>query len=340
MSDLTTLLHQQLSEAQGNCLWVADEHPMQTIAAPAKGQVLTNRFDVAEQLTLSGWSCTFNDFDFDALPESYYDTIVYRVSKERAVNHHVINQASEKLSPQGQLILLGHKQEGIKSYLSQAKKRFGHGEQSKVAGDLWLGRFEASSSLGKTLDDKRYSHLRQGEIKGHSDYWSKPGVYGWNKVDQGSALLVNVVKQQLADSPKAAHLLDLGCGYGYLSLNLNHLADATIATDNNAAAIAACQANLAEAANTQVIAANAGAELPAKHFDLLVCNPPFHAGFDTSNDLTEKFLRAAQELLSPQGHAYFVTNLHVPLEQKAAAYFSKVETLETTPHFRISRLKT
>ena len=78
--------------------------------------------------------------------------------------------------------------------------------------------------------------------------YSKPGVYGWKKIDTGSKLLIDTVKPILRNmNTETLSVLDLGCGYGYLTLCLTDLAFRKyLATDNNAAALIAAQRNFAE----------------------------------------------------------------------------------------------
>src|SRR5690606_9948663 len=68
---------------------------------------------------------------------------------------------------------------------------------------------------------------------------SKPGLFGWNKIDQGSEFLIQSLPAMLGTMPRPpASLLDLGCGYGYLTLMTKDLPlQGRVLTDNNAAAL-------------------------------------------------------------------------------------------------------
>ena len=66
--------------------------------------------------------------------------------------------------------------------------------------------------------------------------YSKPGIYGWQKIDRGSALLIEQLSDVLASMARAPkRLADLGCGYGYLSIMAaQQLPDCQwLMTDNN-----------------------------------------------------------------------------------------------------------
>ena len=109
-------------------------------------------------------------------------------------------------------------------------------------------------------------------------------------------------------------------------------------TDNNAAAINATRYNLSITdLDAQLIADDAGSSIKEK-FDLILCNPPFHQGFQPDAGLTEKFVRQASRLLSTNGQAFFVVNQFVPLESKASPHFKTINLLRQEAGFKLIRL--
>ena len=340
MSDCAfSLLAPYLQKPAGKTLWLTDENLL-TAQLPAHDQVtvITNRIDLEETLRQQQWRVFYSDYDFSTIEDSSLDRVIYRISKEKPVVHHIINQAHRCLKEEGQLILAGEKNEGIKTYFSKAKKLFGMGDTQKANKDTWLAQLTKLID-GPTLDDKNYPELRETCADEQFSYHSKPGVYGWDKIDKGSAYLIEHLDSflmTLAEPPKNA--LDLGCGYGYLSLNLSYLNIPITATDNNAAAVRACQRNFDHyPIDAKVVAANCAHGISDK-FDLIVCNPPFHAGFSTDSDLTDRFIKAAYDRLNSRGIACFVTNLHIPIERKAQQYFHQAECIMSNGNFKLVRL--
>ena len=111
------------------------------------------------------------------------------------------------------------------------------------------------------------------------------------------------------------------------------------ATDNNAAAILAAKANLKPIIKEcEVIPSDAGDTVEG-NFDTIWCNPPFHQGFAIDGDMSAKFLKATKRLLAPEGHALFVVNNFIPLEQKALKYFRSVQTLANNGSFKLIALR-
>ncbi len=333
-----------LQQGDSTTLWIADENALDTVSSiPVRDnlQLLTNRYDVEQAARLAGHQVTFSDFDFSPYGERCFQRIVYRISKEKPVVHHVLNHAARLLVPGGQLLIAGLKNEGVKTFIEKCRLHFGNGSSGKH-GVAYLGSFTRNADTPETawLDDQDYASLRLIQTP-DLEFLSKPGLFGWQKVDRGSAFLLQQLPLALdcfVTLPQS--MLDLGCGYGYLTLMSRHLPwSRRVATDNNAAALLAMSANaLRIGMDVHVVADDAGASL-RESFDLVLCNPPFHQGFVVEGEMTDKFLRNTRRLLSATGMALFVVNVFIGLEQKAASVFSSVNTLANNGSFKVVMLR-
>ena len=345
MSDpaLQALFERLRTTGPSRKLLIADEHldcaALLQLKAIPDLQLLTNRHDILQCAQQAGLPCVFNDMELAEL-EGHFDLIAYRVSKEKALVHNIINQSAHRLAAQGTLLLAGYKDEGTKTYISKAETYFGNKAQiSRGERQLQIAEL-TPATLAEPLDDRQYGELQLIAEQDDLRIFSKPGQYGWNKIDIGSAHLIDCLRQQLQQDvihPQTA--LDLGCGYGYLSLQAARLGIKSItATDNNAAAVFSCRHNFAENAIIgDVHADDCGANLHAQ-FDLVLCNPPFHRGFDTEQALTEKFLHSASRHLQKSGCALFVVNQFIPLEAVAAPWFRSIELLFRDKQFKVFKL--
>ncbi len=329
---LLPLIHAQRAPA----LWVLGEHGGAGMPAPnAAVAVLSNRVDVSDEMRAAGWAAQFSDFDFAPWPAGSLEAIFFRVAKEKPVVHHVINAAAERLAPGGRLLLSGAKQQGIKTYAKHAAERLGGALEFRKMGHQYLAVVQRGAAVGAALDDRDYPRLRPVIEDGTLRYLTKPGLYGWDKVDAGSALLV-------AHLPDCApqRVCDLGCGYGYLSVQawLKLQPQQVVASDNNAAAVLACCANFAaHGVAGEVCAADCGTGIEGV-FDLVLCNPPFHQGFGVEYDLTERFVAAARRLTAQGGQALFVTNAFLPIEKVARRHYARITTLADDGRFRVTQL--
>ncbi|MGB2106479.1 MAG: methyltransferase [Porticoccaceae bacterium] len=342
------LLINQLALATGQWLVVADENWPQTIWGSINNSqqrtviAMTNRIDIAAAAQLANINCQFNDFDFSELSPASFDGVIYRVSKERATSHHIINQAAKLLKPKATLMLAGEKNDGIKTYVKQAGKLFANPVNAEKNGKAYIATIELNAATTDELNDKNYSQLRPVRLCDDFCLQSKPGIFGWDKIDRGSAFLIDHLPQFLSsykNTPQS--LLDLGCGYGYIAFCASQFGfNRIVATDNNAAALLAIRENLISLNNIewQAIAADAGDGIE-EQFDTILCNPPFHSGFSIDDQLGIKFLRQTKRLLKHSGRALFVVNGFIPLEHKAKAYFEQVEILANNGSFKLISLK-
>ena len=342
------LLINQLTAATGHWLIVADENWSQAIwsTIPKSSQrtitVITNRFDVAQAVKQAALGCQFCDFDFSALNPASFDGVLYRVSKERATSHHVINQTVKILKPRASLVLAGEKNDGLKSYVKQAGKLFSNPVNAEKNGTAYIASLALNATENDPLSDKNYPQLRSIQLSDNLCLQSKPGIFGWDKIDRGSAFLIDHLPQFLSSYKNAPQtLLDLGCGYGYIALSASQYSfNLLLATDNNAAAILAAQNNLDSLTNIEssVLATDAGDGID-EQFDTILCNPPFHSGFSVDDQLAVKFLSQTQRLLNRSGQALFVVNTFIPLEHKAKPYFERIDVVANNGSFKLISLK-
>ena len=328
--------HNQSSQTNKS-LWFADENCHAIIPELAEYNntldVLTNRFDLHQNAQKLGLNSLFNDVDFSQT-EKAFDHIYLRISKEKPVTHHAINQAKYHLKPSGVLHIAGHKNEGAKTYIKKTTELFTNTLSTKKAKEAHSATFSHPIPNTNDLDTSEYTQLREiGQYNGKPLY-SKPGVFGYNKLDEGSLLLLETLQQENIHPGK--DILDLGCGYGLLTLGaLDYQANSYTATDNNAAALNAIRLN-AEMWDQKidVIAADAGKGI-TRQFDLILCNPPFHQGFSVSGELTDKFLQSTQKLLTKNGVAYFVVNSFVGIESRSDKKKLHIKTILNNKKFKV-----
>jgi 16S rRNA (guanine1207-N2)-methyltransferase len=347
MTDAPTqwLLQQMQQYSTEQSIWFSDENVLRQLPE-AKGwlgkpALITNRWDIAVQAEKSGLKAQFNDFDLSLVARDSIDHIFYRISKEKPVAHHLINQANRILKLDGTLWISGQKNEGIKTYIEKACALFGCGKNIQKNGMSYSSQLRKTVNCGPTLNDENYSKIRQCLNFDSKPVLSKPGQFGWNKIDQGSAFLIAEITKLLKHTQTAfEHCLDLGCGYGYLTIASQHLPiKQRTLTDNNAAALMTASANCTNLKiAADVIASDAGEHL-RNRFDLILCNPPFHQGFSIDGDLTDKFLRNAQHLLATNGVAYFVVNQFIALEKKAHPYFKQINLIAQNKSFNVFELR-
>lgn len=170
-------------------------------------------------------------------------------------------------------------------------------------------------------------------------YWSRPGLFAWDRVDVASALLAAQLPEDLRGS-----VADLGAGYGYLSAQVlarcAHV-DAIDLYEAEARALEPARLNMAAACQEAGRDVRVGVHwhdvtqgLPAR-YDAIVSNPPFHQGREDLPALGRAFIDAAASALLPHGRFWMVANRHLPYEATLAARFADVRTVVTQEGFKV-----
>lgn len=353
------LLQALQQNQQRQALWFLDENADDSWSSlrPDSAILLSsNRWDLAEQAGALGWQASFSDLDFSQIADNSLERVYYRVSKEKPLVHQLCNQAWRCLKPGGELFIAGLKNEGTKTYIDKLAKLWASDKNMQKQGLAYVARLSKQQPYQPelALDASDYASLRTisppdaiADFLQPLKIYSKPGQFGWNKADQGSWLLVQHLGEFIATLPRPVNsCLDIGCGYGFLSLAASQLSQTRsisrwLLTDNNAAALIAAERNLSQIAapekSIRVFPDNCAASLEEK-VDLIICNPPFHQGFNVESELTDRFLQASKRLLNPGGRALFVVNQFIPLERKAKGLFHQVKTLLDNGSFKLVAL--
>lgn len=347
MDTATQILLSHMRALRGPTLWLVDEHiddvAIASISPRENLFALGNRCDVIAALSAQGINAVLNDFDIAAMPS--FQHVAFRVAKEKALVHYAINTALEQLPVGGTLALSGYKNDGAKTYIEKAAARAGGELTIERDSGALLGVITRGNVLGGSLPDQNYAQPQRIVLADDFTVWSKPGIFGWQKIDAGSAFLCEHLAQVWPQTPPQ-RVLDLGCGYGYLTLRAAAQWPHAyfFATDNNIAATKMCARNMHERSiNGQVECSDCGEYLftgnVRESFDAILCNPPFHQGFAHERALTEKFLQHTKRLLARGGRALFVVNQFIGLEKIAESMFKRVEIVARNKSFKLIMLE-
>ena len=150
--------------------------------------------------------------------------------------------------------------------------------------------------------------------------WTQPGVFSWNRIDPGSALLAEALP------PLSGQGADLGCGIGYLALKVlaEPAVTRVILVDVDRRAIDCAKANVVDP-RAEFRWADACASLDdVTGLDFVVMNPPFHADGEQDHGLGQAFIRRAAACLRKGGVCWLVANRHLPYEATLGPLFSRV----------------
>lgn len=262
-----------------------------------------------------------------ALPPGSIAQALVRIQKGRDATWVDLRQAWDALADGGRLLVGGANELGIATWVKRL---------ARVVGQP--GEVLANHSRARVALFHRRGRPREGwPVDGPSavPLWPPtpdgpqppliavpPGVFGQGVLDGGTARLVS----RLAAEPPAARVLDLGCGSGHLGLNalLRWPRACAWFVDADARAVAAVRANLGDGrlglgARAEVAWWDVGEPLPADGFDLILSNPPCHAGAAHDLTIARAMFRSAAAALAPGGRLLVVANRQLPYEAELAA---------------------
>jgi 16S rRNA (guanine1207-N2)-methyltransferase len=267
-------------------------------------------------------------------PSGPFDLAFVRLPQARDEQAMTVHAALAALRPQGQIILYGGNEEGIRPAVGMLEQLAGDVATLAMRGHgrvLAARRPETASGLRGAL--AAWRAVSRLEIAGRSYDWiSYPGCFAGGRVDEGTALLVSA----LPPLTGGARVLDYGCGTGVIAAALlARQPDIKIgAMDNDTVALVALGENVPPARPILgVQIADAG---PCRYHAIL-SNPPLHRGIAEDHALLERLINDAPAHLVPGGHLQLVVQRRVPLDRLLGRQLAKVETVAETGRYRVWR---
>ncbi len=161
---------------------------------------------------------------------------------------------------------------------------------------------------------------------------SLPGVFSQNKLDVGTALLLDNLPKTMQGK-----VLDFGCGAGVISCLVGKKFPQTQLSllDVSALAIASAKKTLAlNGLSGDVFASNSLSKVEGK-FEHIVANPPFHQGIKTSYQASEDFLKGIHIYMKSKADITVVANSFLQYLPIMKQYIGVTQTLTTSQGFSI-----
>ncbi|MCX7360777.1 MAG: class I SAM-dependent methyltransferase [Alphaproteobacteria bacterium] len=256
-----------------------------------------------------------------------YEQGLILLTKHKEESFANIARGWDLLAPGGRLVCAGANDDGAASLEKQVGKAFGLADtlskfHSRV---FWFDKCERAPP-------DYWRNLATVHQVGDGSFLSQPGIFSWDHIDDGSALLAKHLPDDLS-----GNVADFGCGWGYLSREVLRSPAMTHLdlVDAEHRAIEAARANIQDSRASFHWLDLTKEEAPAI-YDAIVCNPPFHAGRAAEPGLGQKVIEAAARALKPGGRFYVVANRGLPYEPLLKASFASYATLADNNKFRVS----
>jgi 16S rRNA (guanine1207-N2)-methyltransferase len=159
--------------------------------------------------------------------------------------------------------------------------------------------------------------------------WTQPGVFSWDRIDPGSALLLRRLPEF---SGRGA---DFGCGLGLIAHGIlaSPKVKSLLLVDIDRRATELCARNVADPRVTILWADVRGVKNGP--LDFIAMNPPFHEAGRESKELGRGFIASAAANLRPGGRCWLVANRHLPYESALAKAFRSVTAVAEEDGFKV-----
>lgn len=224
---------------------------------------------------------------------------------------------------EGLVVLDGLKTDGIDSLYKELRKRApvsaafskAHGKTFSLAANADLSNWKAPETPREVAPG----------------FVTIPGVFSAQGIDKGSAVLAEALPAKLP-----ANLADLGSGWGWLSaqiLGRDGVASLDMIEADHAAY--SCAKQNAKDPRAKHHWQDVTRFSPAKLYDGIITNPPFHTSRNADPAIGRAFLSAGAKMLHPGGHLWAVANRHLPYEVILSELFLEVSEIAGTPSFKV-----
>jgi len=287
--------------------------------------------------------------DISLLPDQnlYFSIAIIILPKGRDLARRWLLEAYKALKQGGEIYLVGANTEGIKSTVKDAEILF-HSESTVIG---YKKGHRIARLVKKDITSNPSWATEAGIAPGTwisftlkinnnlLNFTTLPGVFSFQHLDEGTSLLLDVLKVDTGDI-----IADVGCGYGIIG---------TVAgkppfnpkeidmVDNNLLAVASAKQtitrnyNLEESKIFKVLAGDLLVDFNGKKYSLILTNPPFHSGKATDYSITTALIQQASQSLLPGGRLVLVANKFIRYEQLLKQFFTSINILKENNRFQV-----
>lgn len=258
-------------------------------------------------------------YDTVLAPEGSFAAALVILPRAKPLALARVEQAG-RITGGGLVVVDGQKTDGIDSVIKALRARVTlAGSVSKAHGKLvWFtgGDFADWAAAERVIE---------------GGFVTRPGVFSAAGPDKGSQALAAALPASLK-----GRVADLGAGWGYLARAIlaREGVEALDLIEADHTALECARRNVPDP-RTRFFWADATGFDPDAPYDVVVSNPPFHAGRAGEPGLGQAFIAAAASMLKPSGSFWMVANRHLPYEAALRAHFAEIREVSGTPGFKL-----
>ncbi len=241
------------------------------------------------------------------------------------------------LRPGGTVYVVGAKNKGIDSAGKELERIFGAAQLVEFKKGQRL--YVATRTDGYIPPELSPELEQEVEIRGQRFILrERAGVFARGLLDPATAMLADAMLVRAADS-----VLDMGGGSGILGMVAARLSDVgdVFITDADIEAVELARLNIERNGirNITVLAGDGAFPVRYRQFDVVVTNPPFHAGRNQDTGLAVRFIDHATTVLRSDGIFYLVANRFLKYEPKLGEYFRETREIAGDGKFKVLEMR-
>lgn len=321
-----------------NCrrLLVVNPPAQDSLSVLSPACIVTHDYRVANSLKAEQKDAL--NFGLALQTDETYDAALLFMPKSKGELKLLLAFTQAQLDKSSVIYLVGEKKQGI---ASGAKVLATIGEKTyKIDSakhcQLWCTQLpEQEQESGFDLQDwlEYYTTTIAGK-----DYTfaSIPGVFSFERLDEGSAMLIECMEAVAAKNLRG-RTLDFGCGSGPIGVLAKSLKPeiALEMVDINWLALQcaqrSCELNGVEAT---IYASDGWSDIEGR-FDTVLTNPPFHSGVATEYETTERFIRDAYDHMNRYAPLFLVANAFLKYGSVIEARFGRCDLINENTRFKV-----
>jgi 16S rRNA (guanine1207-N2)-methyltransferase len=247
--------------------------------------------------------------------------------------------AAAALRPGGRLYLAGSNNPRARSAIRDAEALFGHAPVLGFRAGCRIALATRPDTLTIPADWARtppwQPQMRTFERpEGRYTVVTMPGVFSWDHLDDGSALLLD----HLGIEPDI-DVLDVGCGYGIIGMVAARMGAAQVTLiDDDLLAVRCTRGSIRAndlADRCTVLPGDVTGPVRDRQFDLVLANPPFHEEGEVTTGTTGRIIRETFDVLRPGGRLRMVANRFLPYDRAMREVFGNVTIVAATGRYYV-----